>query len=112
MSFRLPRSLGDAIGDPSAAAQNAFEAEVLTEKAAALGRAGRQAEAALAALRTCGAPAGSAERERLTDAAAERFWAFLVQRELCGLRDRERVIADFAVPREVINRGGAIRRRS
>jgi hypothetical protein len=112
MSFRLPRSLGDAVGDQRAAAHNAFEAEVLAEKAAALGRAGRQAETALAALRDSDAPVGGPERERLLDAAAERFWAFLVQRELCGLHDHERVIADLAVPREVINRGGAIRRRS
>lgn len=108
MSFRLPQSLGDR--DPFAARHDAFEAEVLAEKAASLGRAGRQAETALAALRDSDAPAGGPERERLLDAAAERFWAFLVQRELCGLRDGERVIADLGVPREVLNRGGAIRR--
>ena len=111
MSFRLPTSLSDAVRDPSAARHDAFEAEVLAEKAAALGRAGRQVEQALAALETSDAPARSAQRESLIDAAAEHFWAFLVQRELCGLRDRAQVVADFKVPREVLNRGGAIRGR-
>jgi hypothetical protein len=110
MSFRLPTNLGEALPDPSGARHNALEAEVLAEKAAALGRAGRQVETALAAFRACAAPAGSAGREALLDAAAERFWAFLVQRELCGLHDRAQVIADFDVPGEVVNRGGAIRR--
>ena len=110
MSFRLPTNLGEALQDPSAARHNAFEAEVLAEKAAALGRAGRQVEAALAAFRACAAPAGSKQREALLDAAAERFWAFLVQRELCGLHDRAQAIVDFDVPPEVVNRGGAIRR--
>jgi len=110
MSLRLPTSLGDAGRDSSSARHNAFEAEVLAEKAAALGRAGRQADAALAAFRACEAPAGSAKREALLDSAAERFWAFLVQRELCGLHDRAQVIVDFDVPLEVVNRGGAIRR--
>ena len=111
MSFRLPRSLDDAIRDPSAARHDAFDTEILAEKAAALGRAGARAQAALAALEASQAPVGSDEREALLDAAAERFWAFLVQRELCGLRDREQVVREFGVPREVLNRGGAVRPR-
>ena len=111
MSFRLPRSVDDAIRDPSGARLDAFDAEILAEKAAALGRSGRKVEAALAALEASEAPAGSDERETLLDAAAECFWAFLVQREMCGLRDRERVIRDFGVPREVLNRGGVVKPR-
>ena len=109
MSFRLPRSLDDALRDPAAAGHDAFDTEILAEKAAALGRSGRQVEEALATLSASGAPAGSDEREALLDAAAERFWMFLIQRELCGLRDREQAVRDFGVPREVLNRAGAVK---
>lgn len=104
MSLRPPSRASNAHHD-------ALEAEVLAEKAAALGRSGKQMEQALAALGASLAPKGSEERERLVDAAAERVWGFLVQRELCGLSDRERVIADYAIPAEVLNRGGAMPER-
>ena len=45
----------------------------------------------------------------MRDVAAERLWAFLVQRELCGLRNHEQVVRELGVPREVLNRGGALR---
>ncbi|MEA1014687.1 DUF6665 family protein [Sphingosinicella sp. LY1275] len=87
------------------ARHEAVEREILGEKAAALGRGGRRVEAALAALRN----SAGEERERLIDEAARIVWGFLVQRELLGLRDRDRVIAHYAIPAEVLNRMGAIR---
>jgi hypothetical protein len=87
------------------AGHEAIEHEILGEKAAALGRGGRRVEAALAALGN----AADEEREAVLDEAARIVWGFLVQRELLGLRDRERVIAHYAIPTEVLNRMGAIR---
>ena len=75
--------------------------------AAALGDSARKVAAALSALEA--AEAGT--RERLLDEAADAVWGFLIQRELRGLRDREQVIADYAIPREVLNRAGAVRSR-
>ena len=87
------------------ARHGAIEAEIRGEMAAALGDSARKVEAALRVLRA--AQAG-AERELLLDEAAEAVWDFLIQRELRGLRDREHVIAHHDIPREVLNRIGAI----
>ena len=87
------------------ARHSAIEAEIRGEMAAALGDAARKVEAALAALEN--GPA--VERDQLLDEAADAVWGFLIQRELRGLRDREQVIADYAIPREVLNRAGAVR---
>jgi hypothetical protein len=87
------------------ASHEAIEHEIAGEKAAALGRGGRRVEAALAALRN----SAGEERETLIDEAARIVWGFLIQRELLGLRDRDRVIAHYAIPTEVLNRMGAIR---
>jgi len=80
-----------------------FAAELIGEQAAALGRAGRAVEAALAALRE-GDPA---DREALLKAAASAVWAFFVQREACGFRDQKGVIAHYEIPRAVLVRLGA-----
>jgi len=45
----------------------------------------------------------------MLNVAPERFRAFLVQRELCGLRNHEQVIRELGVPRELLNRGGVFR---
>jgi hypothetical protein len=45
-------------------------------------------------------------RARNWKAAADVVWGFLIQRELCGLRDRDQVIRDYAVPKEVLVRLG------
>ncbi len=87
------------------ARHNAVEAEIRGEMAAALGDGACRVEAALAALREAEPGDG---RERLLNAAAEAVWGFLIQRELRGLRDNEQVIADHRVPREVLNRAGAM----
>jgi uncharacterized protein DUF6665 len=84
-----------------------IDSVIVAEKAASLGIAGRRLERALAALRRAEGEA----REALLDEAAEQTWALLVQRELCGLRDRDRVVADYSIPPEVLARVGAVRRK-
>jgi hypothetical protein len=87
------------------ARHGAVEAEIRGEMAAALGDGARRVEAALAALRE--AEPGD-QRERLLTRAADAVWGFLIQRELRGLRDDEQVIAHHRIPREVLNRAGAM----
>jgi len=81
----------------------ALRHEMLEEQAAALGRMGRKAEAALARLR---AHEGEGRAEVLK-AAADAVWCFFVQREVMGLRDRAQIVADYQIPREVMVRLGA-----
>jgi hypothetical protein len=96
----LQTLLGRARGE---AADAALQSEIAQEQAAALGRMGRKAEAALAALR---AHEGEGRAEALKT-AADAVWCFLVQREVMGLRDRAQIVADYQIPREVMVRLGA-----
>ena len=110
MTLRMPRfdgtpSRGDGF--------SALEAEIVQLKAQTLGDLGQRVEASLAALRAfdeqaaAGSPAaGSAERAALLDAAAERVWMLMIQRELCGLRHWDAVVKSYGIPREVLNRMG------
>lgn len=82
--------------------------EVRAEQASSLGHAGRKVEASLRALSDFTGDAS--ERAALADAAAEAVYAYIVQREVIGLRNTAEVIRDFAVPREVMARLGATRR--
>jgi len=50
-------------------------------------------------------------REDLLLDAAEVVQAYFLQRELNGLRDQRDIIKAFAIPREVLNRIGIVRRR-
>ncbi|HEY4171111.1 MAG TPA: DUF6665 family protein [Reyranella sp.] len=84
------------------AADVALRAELVSEQAASLGRVGRKAEAALAALK---AHEGDGRAEVLK-AAADAVWCFFVQREVLGLRDRAQIVADYQIPREVLVRLG------
>ena len=43
-------------------------------------------------------------------AAQNAVWAYFVQRELCGFKRHQDVIAAFAIPREVLNGLGAVHR--
>lgn len=88
-------------------AMASIESAIVAEKAASLGHAGHQLEKALAKL---AAVQDGEDREALIDAAAERAFAYFTQRELCGLRDAEQAMKDFAVPKEVRLRIGAVRR--
>jgi len=98
--LRTPQSLVDRLDLDTG--QGGFEAEVMQEQAAALGRLGRRAEAALAALR---AHQGEGRAEVLKS-ASDAVWCFFVQRDVMGLRDRAQIIADYQIPREVIARLG------
>jgi plasmid stabilization system protein ParE len=92
---------------------DALDYEVAQEQAAALGRAGRALEAALAALgehdRT-GRTADATRRKLVAD-AGDTLWRFIIQRECCGLRDARAVMRDYRVPQEVQNRMGIFRTR-
>lgn len=73
-----------------------FQREVLAEKAATLGRAGKALEVALAALR-----AGGDDRDALVQAAADAAHRYLIQREVCGIHVLGSPLEDFGVPGEV-----------
>ena len=89
--------------------QSAFAYEVVEEKARTLGLLGRQVEAALKAIREFDAQRDSgnhAQRHQLVAHAADRVYSFLVQRELCGLRDGEETLDFYGVPTDVRRRLG------
>ena len=104
MSFRLPQNL---IGSSAllGAGDGGLGAEIASEKAASLGRAGAAVERALARISDPGALAEQG-REALLKAAAHQVWMFFVQREACGLRDQAQVVRDLNIPRAVIVRIG------
>jgi hypothetical protein len=92
---------------------DALEYEIAQEQAAALGRLGRALEAALAGLseydQVGGGPASSpGTRDRLVQKAGYALWCFVIQREVCGLRDQRLVIRDYRAPRDVQNRMGIL----
>jgi len=100
-SLRLPQSLARRLGVDTGEAVLRYE--LLQEQAASLGRMGRKAEVALAALR---AHEGEGRAEVLK-AACDAVWCFLVQREVMGLRDRGAIVREYDIPREVMVRLGA-----
>jgi hypothetical protein len=109
MAYDLPDRM--ALNRRSDSAFNLLEADLVAEKASSLGHHGRQVEKAMAALREFdAAPGHPDERLALLRKAAREVWAFLVQRELCGLRDQKQVIKDYGIPGEVLVRLGAIER--
>jgi hypothetical protein len=112
MAVRMPQSLA-SVQKPETG-WSVVDYEIAQQKAQTLGTLGTQVEQALARLRAFDAgahgPELAAERSTLLDEAAERVWAFMIQRELCGLRFWEAVVKDYGIPREVLNRVGRIRR--
>ena len=100
-TLRMPQSLLKRLGDD--AGEAGLRHEIMEEQAAALGRMGRRAEAALAKLK---AHDGEGRAEVLK-AAADAVWCFLVQREVMGLRDRAAIVAQYDIPSEVMVRLGA-----
>ncbi|MEW9836792.1 DUF6665 family protein [Mesorhizobium marinum] len=82
--------------------------EIMAEKAAALGKAGEKARAALVALKD--GPGEGDDREALLLAAADAVQAYFIQRELCGFRRHEAIIREYAIPKAVLVRLGAGRR--
>jgi uncharacterized protein DUF6665 len=79
----------------SASITDALDYEIAQEQAAALGRAGRALEAALAALNEHDRKGRTADETRrtLVADAGDALWRFIIQRESCGLRDPERCCA-------------------
>ncbi|MBY2910505.1 DUF6665 family protein [Rhizobium leguminosarum] len=109
MSVRPPQSFR-----PSEQNKNGFnvlEYELMSERADSLGRHGLKVEATLAALKAWAPDRQSAEeRERLLNEASDAVWAFLIQREICGLRNNRDAIQRYGIPNEVIARLGAVRK--
>lgn len=88
--------------------------EIVQEKAATLSRIGRRLQAALDALAAFDAArtdvGDEGRREELVSAAGEALWYYVIQREVCGLRDSEAVMRHLGVPREVRLRMGYVPR--
>src|SRR4051812_43708802 len=101
-SLRMPQSLVKRLGVETGDAVLRYE--LLGEQAASLGASGRKVEKALAVLREHPGGEGRADAVK---AAADAVWGFLVQREIMGFRDRAAIIAEFGIPREVLNRLGS-----
>ncbi len=96
MSLRMPLAYTRQFEQTSV--DTALNVEMLEEKAAALGRAGKRVEETLAAFRQ----SNNDEHEEARREAAEAVYAYLIQRELCGLRDQQAVFRGYDVPGEVI----------
>lgn len=103
MSFRLPQTLSSASASASEIFDAGLQTELMAEKAASLGRAGRRVETTLAALRDAAAD----DRPAALKAAADAVWSLFVQREICGQRDQKPVIEIYGIPKEVLARLGA-----
>ena len=114
MAVRLPQSL--SYGLQSETGWSMLDYELREQKAHTLGTLSGQVEQALAALRAFDSEAHQPDREHrrraLLERAADLIWAFMIQRELCGLRNWEAVVKDYGIPREVLNRVGQVRRRA
>lgn len=104
MSLRLPQSLGTHGG--SGTGPTPLEREIVGEKAASLGRAGRLVQQRLKELRHL--QPQDARRLTAVQSAADAVQSYFVQRELCGLTNHDRPVEDYAIPSEVLARLGAV----
>ncbi len=80
MSLRMPQNLSTSPRFDTGL--SVLEAELMGERAAVLGRLGREVETTLAAL--AAASPGDASRRRLRASASDAVWRFFIQREVCG----------------------------
>lgn len=117
-SAYAPKSLADPL-------QAALEHEILSEKASTLGRLLRELEKRLADLRDYEQPAVEMSagedpappsasdpiRRQKIEAAGNALWHVVIQRDLCGLRQTEKFLADMKVPKSVRLRMGVVARR-
>jgi hypothetical protein len=114
MAVRLPQNLSTSLQQETG--WDVLDYELREQKAQTLGTLGGQVEQALAALRTFDDGVHGSDcidrRDGLLAEAAERVWAFMIQRELCGFRNWESVVKDYRIPREVLNRVGQVRRKA
>lgn len=110
MTVRPPQALAPSFTRETGL--NILEYELMSERADSLGRHGLKVENALALLaeRLAGGCDGM-EREELLNDAADKVWAFFIQREMCGLRSQKDAIRRYAIPPEVIARLGIVRRK-
>ncbi|ACP27311.1 hypothetical protein NGR_c35890 [Sinorhizobium fredii NGR234] len=109
MTFRPPQSLSRF---DTGSGVNVLEYELMAERADALGRHGLKVEKAIAALNGFDRERNRPEeRQRLLDDAADAVWAFLIQREICGLRDSRDAVRRYGIPNEVMARLGIVRKR-
>ncbi len=111
MTFRLPQSLSGHLRPETG--WSVLDYELQQQKAQTLGDLGAQVEQSLAALRAFDAAEQTAGRDArradLVHEAAQRVWAFMVQREICGLRHWDAVVRDYRIPGEVLSRLGQVR---
>jgi hypothetical protein len=114
MAVRIPQSLSSSSQQETG--WNVLDHELREQKAHTLGTLSGQVERALAALRAFDAKAHGADGEdrrcAMLGETADLVWAFMIQRELCGLRNWESVVKDYSIPREVLNRVGQVRRKA
>lgn len=102
MSLRPPRDLRLESG------ASVLDYELLSEKAATLGRVGERAAAAVARLRAFDEGADiDGERSVLLHQASDAVWCYFIQRELCGFRDHRGVIGELRIQPDVLRRLGA-----
>lgn len=102
MALRLPQTLSTSVSSVEAF-DAGLQVELMAEKAASLGRAGRRVEKTLAVLRE----ASAEDRPAALKDAADAVWSLFVQREICGQRDQKPVIAIYDIPKDVLVRLGA-----
>lgn len=101
MSLRFPVILpGAGRGD---AAFDMLQHELLSERAASLGRAGAEVARRIAAMNA----AAAEERSEAVQHAADAVFAYVVQRDVCGLHAHDEALSALGVTAEVIARVGA-----
>ncbi|MBC6981989.1 DUF6665 family protein [Caulobacter sp. 17J80-11] len=100
MSLRMPQNLSNQLQFETGA--SILDAEILAERAAALGRAGRKVEQAMVALKA----AASGDAGPMGH-AAEAVYEYFILRELSGFCDHSEAIEAYQIPRAVIARLGA-----
>ncbi len=104
MNFRPPRTVSTQLINSSGT--SALEREIIGEKAASLGRAGRLVQQTLKILHDLGGQ--DVDRPAAVQSAADAVQSYFVQRELCGLINHDGPIEDYAIPPEVLARLGAV----
>ncbi len=110
MTVRPPQALAPSFTKDTGL--NILEYELMSERADALGRHGLKVEKALALLaERLAAGCGETEREDLLNDAADKVWAFFIQREICGLRSQKDAIRRYGIPPEVMARLGIVRKK-
>jgi len=108
MAVRIPQRLLPGLQPETG--WSMLDHELREQKAHTLSTLSSQVEQTLAALRVFDGNAHEADRElhrsASLDEAADRVWAFMIQWELCGLRNWQAVVKEYSIPCEVLNRVG------